>query len=112
MRREKPVDIGNDIAPCAPIPPARPKRTTEPVWEPTIARLTIDGLHCVHCASRIRNALLVTPHVLGAEVTRENAAVEVLFDAARITTDKLASAIRSAVHGSGGDSRLTGLERV
>lgn len=74
-------------------PKASVRRAERPVWDPAIARLTIDGLHCRHCAERIRSALLSAPEILGAEVDVPAGRVDVLFDASRLQLHRLADLI-------------------
>lgn len=90
----------NDEVPCPPVTPVGPQRMEEPVFDPVIARVTIKGLRCVHCAARIRNALVTTPHVLGAEVIHETGVAEILFDASGLSPAAIASTISSAANGS------------
>jgi len=100
----------NQHLPCEPVEPSAPHRTDESIRVPLIARLSIDGLQCRHCATRIRNALVSSPYVLGAEVCLETGLVDVLFDATRLTVDGLASVIRSAAEGSPRHYEVTGFE--
>lgn len=93
-------------------PPSASRRREHPVWDPAIARLTIEGLECQHCALRIRNALLGAPQVLGAEVDLRTNQVDVLFDASQLRLDGLAALIASAADGHAGryevvDARMT-----
>lgn len=90
----------NDGVPCTPVTPVGPQRTEWPVFDPVIARVTIDGLRCVHCAARIRNALVTTPHVLGAEVKLQMGVAEILFDASGLSPAAIAAKISSAADGS------------
>lgn len=80
------------------------------MFDPVIARVTIDGLRCTHCTVRIRNALVTTPHVLGAEVDLETGVAEVLFDASGLSAAALASAIASAADGSPRHYSVTTIE--
>lgn len=86
--------------PCPPVAPVPARKRADGPTNPIIARLTIEGLHCRHCATRIGNALTADPGVLGMRVDLQSCHVDVLFDARRLSTDDLASLIISSADGS------------
>lgn len=89
-----------DATPCEPIDPIGPRTNEVPVWEPGIARFRVSGLRCKHCVTRIKNALTVSPHVLGADVHLAGGSVEVLFDAAELALGQVAAIITAAADGT------------
>lgn len=86
--------------PCPPVEPVPARNRRDSPSDPLIARLTIEGLRCRHCATKIGNALTADPGVLGLRVDLESCHVDVLFDTRRLTTDDLASLIVSSADGS------------
>jgi len=58
--------------------------------------LKIKGMDCEACAGVIRNKLLETPGVAGAEVHYPAGHAVVRYDAARVTPDELLAAVKSA----------------
>ena len=64
--------------------------------EAEVAFLAVDGLGCVSCANRVRNALLALPGVFLAEVDLDHHTVSVWHDPRRVTSHVLADAVASA----------------
>lgn len=106
------IHMGPDelLAPCPPVEPVQGVPRTDRPTDPLIARLTIEGLRCQHCATRIGNALGADPGVLGLRVDLEGGLVDVLFDARRLSTDDLASLIVSSADGSPRHYEVTHVE--
>lgn len=56
----------------------------------------IGGMHCAGCAQIIEHILEASPGVQGCVVSRETQQARVAFDPARISTERLAEALRSS----------------
>ncbi|MBT8336355.1 MAG: heavy-metal-associated domain-containing protein [Gemmatimonadetes bacterium] len=69
--------------------------------------MTIEGIECRHCATRIRDELLENKAVLGAEADSEEGVVDGLFEQTRLTLDDLADVIASAADHPGRSYRVT-----
>jgi len=101
-------DLGT---PCPPVQPITPTPRAEAAHRlPLVARLTVAGLRCPHCATRIGNALRSHPSVLGATVDLERGKVDVLLDAARLSPDEIARVIRDSADGSPRHYEVVGVE--
>lgn len=92
--------LRNSDLPCAPIDPIPLRTSRTSPRDPLIARLTVEGIRCQHCVTRIGNALATDSRVLGVRVEADRGFVDVLFDAARMSTEELAALIRSSAQGS------------
>ena len=86
--------------PCEPVEPTGFLRTEDPVWEPAVLSIAVEGMVCRHCATRVRNALVRSPHVLGARVSLGRGVAEVLYDRARISPEALARVLEQSAHGT------------
>jgi copper chaperone CopZ len=60
------------------------------------AFLSVSGMGCPRCATRVRNGLLTLDGVLVAEVRLENGIAAAAYDPKRVTPDILAQAVASA----------------
>jgi copper ion binding protein len=58
--------------------------------------LKIQGMTCNHCVMRVAKALKAVPGVQDAQVDLQKAEAAVTFDEAKVTHDKLASAVVDA----------------
>lgn len=90
-----------NMQPCDPVAPIGARRSDSPAWEPGIARLRVSGIQCRHCATRIKNALARHPQVLGADIDMASGVIEVLFDFAELSLDRVAEIIVGAADGCG-----------
>ena len=63
--------------------------------------LTVTGMGCPRCATRVRNGLLTLDGVLLAEVQLENGIAAAAYDPERVTPE----ALTQAVTGAGNDGR-------
>ena len=59
----------------------------------THVALTVTGMHCGGCANAVHEALMGVDGVTGAQVVLETGAVQVAYDAKKVTTDKLLAAV-------------------
>lgn len=82
----------------------------EPIHKPTPAQqirpasralLSIVGMGCANCATRVRNSLISMEGVYGVDVHLNLALAEVLYDRTRVSTE----ALKDAVHRAGDDGR-------
>lgn len=55
--------------------------------------LTVQGMTCNHCVMRVAKALKALPGVQDAQVDLQKAEAFVTFDEAKVTREKLASAV-------------------
>lgn len=59
----------------------------------THVALTVTGMHCGSCANAVHAALMKVDGVTGAQVMLDTGAVQVAYDAKKVTTDKLLAAV-------------------
>lgn len=59
----------------------------------THVALNVSGMHCGGCANSVHTALMAVPGVAGAQVDLQTGVVQVAYDAAKTTPDKLVAAV-------------------
>jgi copper chaperone len=62
----------------------------------TQKKLKIQGMTCNHCVMRVAKALKGVPGVQDAQVDLQKAEAAITFDEAKVTMDKLSSAVVDA----------------
>jgi copper chaperone CopZ len=58
-------------------------------------RLTITGMHCGNCVTKVERALKAVPGTLGAAVDLQLGSADVQFDEARASVDRYVQAVQS-----------------
>jgi copper chaperone CopZ len=81
---------GDDDCHVEPIAPAHHRHADGPR---EVAYLTIHGMGCPTCATRVRNALLTTPGVISADVHLQAQHGSVIYDPAVTYPERLEEAI-------------------
>jgi copper chaperone CopZ len=66
----------------------------------TSLTLSISGMHCDHCVTKVKNALEGVDGVFGASVDRGAATAEVDLDPARASADDLVAAVEQVGYGA------------
>lgn len=59
-------------------------------------KLTIAGMHCGNCVTKVERALKAVPGTFGAAVDLQQGSAEVDFDAQKSTPDRYVQAVQSA----------------
>ena len=62
----------------------------------TVAHLSIEGMGCEHCATRVRNSFLLMDGVLTARVDLDEGIAVVVYDPEKVTPHRLLSAVRES----------------
>lgn len=63
-------------------------------------QLGVSGMGCINCANRVRNALLLAPGVLAAEIDLPSGLATVAFDARKVDLAEMIAAVARAGHGT------------
>ncbi len=58
-------------------------------------RLSITGMHCGNCVTKVEKAIKAVPGTFGATVDLPGGTADVDFDAAKATADRYVEAVRS-----------------
>jgi copper chaperone len=81
--------------------PIHKRASAQQIRDADRALLTIGGMGCENCATRVRNSLIAMDGVYGVDVHLNLALAEVHYDSTRVST----GALKEAVHRAGNDGR-------
>jgi copper chaperone CopZ len=80
------------------VEPLRKQVSTEETNEAQMATLAVEGMGCVHCATRVRNGLLSLDGVVSANIDLAAGLALVDYIPARTNPDALIQAVAAAGH--------------
>lgn len=63
-------------------------------------RLTITGMHCDHCVTKVKDALQGVKGVWGADVQLDEGRAEVDFDDSAASADQMIDAVKQVGYGA------------
>lgn len=80
------------------VEPLRKKVSTEEINEARMATLAVEGMGCVHCATRVRNSLLSLDGVVSANIDLLKELALVDYIPTRTNPEALIQAVAAAGH--------------
>ncbi len=81
---------------CQGVEPEKKDASVDDLQDAHIVGLTVQGMGCVNCATRVRNSLLVLDGVVSADVDWERGLALVDYVPARTNVDTLLHAVATA----------------